>query len=230
MHFPPSHFRVVHKMKATDFDVSWIIHAWLYWYIDVFRSPPCTQIYDISPEWQYLFDQAGITQEMLENTKTLQFILDTVYKIGGEPEKIDSVLEGGWRIEENTVLICLISTANGHSNGDSGDQTKERIEALTLDANLKRESMRASLLSEELMKSSLTKYLHKSTSHVCSYLILCERFKDHLVVKHSLISLSPENAVCFCEKCAAGKPMVQIAGNPPQQYSLPLGWCQFIHQ
>ncbi|XP_064393588.1 uncharacterized protein LOC135341052 [Halichondria panicea] len=188
---PPSNpTEVVHKMKATDFD-----------------------IYDISPEWQYLFDQAGITQEMLENTKTLQFILDTVYKIGGEPEKIDSVLE-----------------ANGHSNGDSGDQTKERIEALTLDANLKRESMRASLLSEELMKSSLTKYLHKSTSHVCSYLILCERFKDHLVVKHSLISLSPENAVCFCEKCAAGKPMVQIAGNPPQQYSLPLGWCQFIHQ
>ncbi len=52
------------------------------------------QIYNISPEWQYLFDQAGVTIEMLENKKTLQFILDTVHKIGGEPEKIESVLQG----------------------------------------------------------------------------------------------------------------------------------------
>ena len=116
------------------------------------------------------------------------------------------------------------------ANGDAKDQSKERVEALTLDANLKRETMRASKLSEELMKSSLKNDLVRPRSHVCSYLALCERFKDHLVVKHSMISLSPENAVCFCEKCAEGKPMVQIAGSPPQQYSLPLGWCQFIHK
>ncbi len=169
--------------------------------------------------------------DMLEDKNTLQFILDTVYKIGGEPENIETVLQGNYRKDIVSLCYTLTLTANGQqANGGTEQHVRERIEALTLDANLKRETARASLLIEELQKNSLTKSHYKAAGAVCSYLALCEQYKDHLVIKHSLIALSPENAVCFCEKCAAGKPMVRIAGSPPQQYSLPLGWCQFIHK
>jgi len=55
-------------------------------------SPPY-QIDHLTPEWQYLFDQAGVTRGMLEDRSTLQFILDTVYQIGGAPLKLDTVQE-----------------------------------------------------------------------------------------------------------------------------------------
>ena len=51
--------------------------------------PP--QINQLSPEWQYLFDMAGVSRAMLEDKATLQFILDTVHKIGGAPCNLDQV-------------------------------------------------------------------------------------------------------------------------------------------
>ena len=51
------------------------------------------QVDNITPEWQYLFDQAGVTREMLKDRGTLQFILDTVYKLGGAPQKLDLAQE-----------------------------------------------------------------------------------------------------------------------------------------
>ena len=50
-----------------------------------------TQIDNIPTEWQYLFDLAGITPSMLHDKRTLQFILDTVYSIGGAPKRLDQV-------------------------------------------------------------------------------------------------------------------------------------------
>lgn len=41
----------------------------------------------MSPEWSYLFDQAGVTRDMLQNKSTLQFILDTVLEMGGAPQE-----------------------------------------------------------------------------------------------------------------------------------------------
>ena len=128
------------------------------------------------------------------------------------------------------AYTSLIDTKVNGGGSPSEIHKRERMQALTLDANLKRETLRASMLSEELVKQSLKKTRKTPQAHVCSYLALCERFKDHLVVRHSIIALGPETAVCFCETCVAGKPIVQIAGSPPQQYTLPVGWCQFIHR
>ena len=106
----------------------------------------------------------------------------------------------------------------------------EREHAIKLDANLKKESIRASMLSNILQKQSLKKPMPVERDRICSYLATCERFKDHLVIKYSMIALGPENAACFCDKCADGKPLIQTAGSPPQQFSLPVGWAQFIHK
>ena len=48
------------------------------------------QVDNLSPEWQYLFDEAGVTSEMLRNKRSLQFILDTVYEIG-PPQKLPTI-------------------------------------------------------------------------------------------------------------------------------------------
>jgi hypothetical protein len=58
----------------------------------------------------------------------------------------------------------------------------------------------------------------------------CESFKDYLMVRHTLVAIGPEKGSCYCQDCVAGKPIVQVAGSPPQQYSLPLGWCRFVHR
>jgi hypothetical protein len=44
----------------------------------------------MSPEWRYLFEQAGVTEDMLRNKSSLQFILDTVYEIGA-PQKMPDI-------------------------------------------------------------------------------------------------------------------------------------------
>lgn len=122
------------------------------------------------------------------------------------------------------------ASANGSSNG-ADEKLTERMKVLALDSNLKEEAIKASKLSDELAKQSLKQ---PSTSpplqraHICPYLALCERYKDHLIVKYALIAHGPENAICVCERCAAGKMLMQISGFPPQQYTLPVGWCQFI--
>ena len=45
----------------------------------------------MSPEWQYLFTEAGVSEAMLKDKATLQFILDTVYEIGGAPPKLQTI-------------------------------------------------------------------------------------------------------------------------------------------
>lgn len=64
----------------------------------------------------------------------------------------------------------------------------------------------------------------------CAYKAACERYKDQLMLKHSMFALGPELSTCFCEACVAGQPVVQVSGAPPQQYSLPVRWCQFVHR
>ncbi len=49
------------------------------------------QAEQLSPEWQYLFDEAGVTKEMLTNKASLQFILDTIYEIGGAPQNLSTI-------------------------------------------------------------------------------------------------------------------------------------------
>lgn len=48
------------------------------------------QVDNLCPEWQYLFDEAGVTSEMLRNKGSLQFILDTVYELG-PPQKLPTI-------------------------------------------------------------------------------------------------------------------------------------------
>ena len=118
--------------------------------------------------------------------------------------------------------------ANGSADG-ADVKIIERMKALALDSNLKEEAIRASRLSDELTKQSIKKIVPlQQRAHICPYLALCERYKDHLIVKYALISQGPENASCVCERCAAGKMLMQVSGFPPQQYTLPIGWCQFI--
>lgn len=50
----------------------------------------------MSTEWQYLFSEAGVTEEMLQDKATLQFILDTVYEIGGAPQELPSKCRWGY--------------------------------------------------------------------------------------------------------------------------------------
>lgn len=37
-----------------------------------------------------MFSEAGVSEDMLRDKATLQFILDTVYQIGGAPQKLPS--------------------------------------------------------------------------------------------------------------------------------------------
>ena len=59
------------------------------------------QINNLTPEWQYLFDQAGVTRDMLKDKGTLQFILDTVFKLGGAPQKLSLTAE------EDGIIVIL---------------------------------------------------------------------------------------------------------------------------
>ena len=131
----------------------------------------------------------------------------------------------------NHVILYYLAdgaSANGSSSG-ADEKLTERMKALALDSNLKEEALKASRLSDELTKQSIKQVsTPPQRAHVCPYLALCERYKDHLIVKYALIAHGPENARCVCERCAAGKMLMQISGFPPQQYTLPVGWCQFI--
>lgn len=109
----------------------------------------------------------------------------------------------------------------------------EREKAITVHDHVRKESLRASLLSDLLQEGlSLLQNpsLQPPDTNICPYLSLCERYKDHLVVKHSMIALAPEQARCCCKECAREEQVMCVAGNPPQQYTLPLGWTQFMHR
>ena len=129
------------------------------------------------------------------------------------------------------------------------------MQVLAVDQALRTESLRASRLADELEKKSLKKAapLPKSpgtglligyVKHLGTYVWLClppsprgcpykiqsENFKDHLMLKHSLFALGPGSSSCYCLQCVAGRPVVQVAGSPPQQHTLPVGWCSFTHR
>lgn len=131
-------------------------------------------------------------------------------------------------------FFFLLAGSGAKANGSAGGtdvKVTERMKALALDSNLKEEAIKASRLSDELTKKALKQNVPSShqRSNICPYLALCERYKDHLIVKYALIAQGPENASCVCaERCAAGKMLMQVSGFPPQQYTLPIGWCQFI--
>ncbi len=125
----------------------------------------------------------------------------------------------------------VLPIAGGGTEGDPDKAVLERQQALDLDANLKRASLHASMLSKQLVQQSLKEAPTPALrEHVCSHLALCERFKDNLVIKHSMMALGPENGRCLCGNCSSGKQSLQVAGNPPQQFTLPIGWCQFMHR
>jgi len=122
--------------------------------------------------------------------------------------------------------------SNGTVNPAVQLRKRERLKVLAVDHTLRHESLRASKLSQELRSHSLQQgdVAIALREPSCPHLRLCERFKDHLMIKHALFALGPEQATCFCERCTAGQPMVQVSGSPPQQYSLPLGWSHFVHR
>eukprot|EP00731_Ephydatia_muelleri_P026835 Em0018g935a len=183
---PQKPTELTNKLKAADFDIN-----------------------HLSLEWQYLFDMAGVTKDMLQNPGTLQFILDTIYKIGGAPKKL-------------TQLQDEIRGPHVTSN-------KEREVAIAVDHTLRRESLKASRLADELKKESLLQDPpgHQTPAHSCPVLTQCELFKDHLMDKHSLFAIGPCLATCYCSHCSAGKTVVAPSGTPPRPYNLPVGWCQF---
>lgn len=125
-----------------------------------------------------------------------------------------------------------VPVSNGTVNSAVQLRKRERLKVLAVDHTLRHESLRASKLSQELRSHSLQQgdVAIALREPSCPHLRLCERFKDHLMIKHALFALGPEQATCFCERCTAGQPMVQVSGSPPQQYSLPLGWSHFVHR
>lgn len=175
-----------------------------------------------------------MTETMLKDKATLQFILDTMYEIGGAPQKLPTITGKLVPLvtHYDTSFQCLFLQAEASGDDPLVNKTALEMEqALSLDEKLKKESVRASMLSDLLQKKSLLKNPPcLQREHICSYLALCERYKDYLVIKQSMIALGPENGSCYCDKCASGKPSVQTAGSPPQQFTLPVGWAQFIHR
>ena len=171
------------------------------------------QIYNLSPEWQYLFDQAGVTRAMIEDKQTLQFILNTLFEMGGAPQKLQQPPE---QAESNNRMA------------------EERSAALAMDSVLRHESLRASRLADELRKRSLQEQQtpqaipRKLKPPTCLYSGVCIRYKDKLMERSSLTALAPNQLRCYCVECGAGKPVTAVSGSPPHQYTLPMGWCQFI--
>ena len=171
------------------------------------------QIYNISAEWQYLFDQSGVTLAMLEDKGTLQFILDKIYELGGAPKKFQEVKK----------------------STNSSIKDVERAAAIAMDSTLRHESMRASKLADELRKCSacLNNEIpqplpRKFVPPTCNYSGVCSRYKEVLLQRNSLSVISPLQCHCHCAHCSAGKPLIAVSGSPPHQYTMPIGWCQFV--
>ena len=114
-----------------------------------------------------------------------------------------------------------------HTTGPHVASNKEREVAIAVDHTLRRESLRASKLADELKKESLLQESPSRAPHSCPTLTQCELFKDHLMDTHSLFAIGPCLARCYCAKCSVGMIAVATSGNPPQPYTLPIGWCQF---
>ncbi|CAI8034911.1 Tyrosine-protein phosphatase corkscrew (Fragment) [Geodia barretti] len=166
----PEH-QFVRTMKAEDFDID-----------------------HLAPEWQYLFDMAGVTRPMLEDPVTLQFILDTVLKIGGAPHDLETV-------QEEALDPDSMSKEGGGSVRCGGAEMKrERMKVLAVDHALRREMQRASRLAEELQKVSIARDNPLPLlSPGCVYKSQCESFKDHLMVRHTLVAIGPEKGSCYCQ-------------------------------
>lgn len=153
---------------------------------------------------------------MLKNKKVLQFLLDKIIELGGAPKKIES--------PQHT------------SKNNTNNLKEERTAAIQVDATLRQESLRASRLADELRKSTSlieTSGLPKPVPRKvilpsCSYSGVCTRYKEQIMQRSSLTGLSPIKMHCYCNICAAGKPVLAVSGTPPHQYTLPIGWCQFI--
>ena len=156
-----------------------------------------------------------MTQEMLEDESTLQFMLDTVCQMGGAPQKLK--LDARLGVDEGGSL-----------------QREERAAAIAVDTALRHESLRASRLADELRKRSLQDqdapkpFPRKLHAPKCSYSSVSTRYKDWLLQRSSLSSLSPIKMHCYCTQCGANKPAISTSGDPPEHYTLPIGWCQFI--
>ena len=153
---------------------------------------------------------------MLEDRQTLQFILDTVCQMGGAPQKLNK-------------LDAEVGVHKGESQ-----QREERAAAIAVDTALRHESLRASRLADELRKRSLQDQEaprplpRKLCAPKCTYSAVSTRYKDWLLQRSSLSSLSPIKTHCYCSQCGAGKPVISMCGEPPEHYTLPIGWCQFI--
>ena len=110
---------------------------------------------------------------------------------------------------------------------------EERVAAIAMDSALRHESVRASRLADELRKHSSSKDIPRALPRkfhppTCTYSGVSTRYKELLMQRSSLSALSPLQIHCYCSHCAAGKPLVSVSGTPPHQYTLPVGWCQFL--
>ena len=173
---------------------------------------------------------------MLQNPGTLQFILDTIYKIGGAPKKLTQLQDEirgryymGWTQWQLDFHMHTHTHTPHFDIGPHVTSNKEREVAIAVDHTLRRESLKASRLADELKKESLLQDPpgHQTPAHSCPVLTQCELFKDHLMDKHSLFAIGPCLATCYCSHCSAGKTVVAPSGTPPRPYNLPVGWCQF---
>ncbi len=63
------------------------------------------QVENLSEEWQYLFREAGVTEGMLRDKASLQFILDTVFEMGGAPQKVAPTESKGVRLVSQTCAV-----------------------------------------------------------------------------------------------------------------------------
>lgn len=157
-----------------------------------------------------------MTEAMLEDKATLQFILDTICEMGGAPQELNS-LDSMLGVEKGEIQL-----------------REERAAAIAVDTALRHESLRASRLADELRKLSLREqeapkpFPRKIRTPTCSYSAVSTRYKDWLLQRNCLSALAPLKTHCYCTQCGVGKSAIAASGSPPQHYTLPIGWCQFI--
>ena len=113
--------------------------------------------------------------------------------------------------------VTLVNTRNDQRSGDAEEDEKAQVKDSEGDTVGAAASLMPGPLSHGLVRH-------------CDYLEACRRFKSSLCLPARFFaspSLLP--AVCFCLFChrARGDPAYFRKGDPPRDFSAPLGWCQF---
>ncbi|OXA51475.1 Neuralized-like protein 4 [Folsomia candida] len=90
-------------------------------------------------------------------------------------------------------------------------------------------SLKNELTEKEVLVGISRSSIDLNPRKFCEYLDACLRFKRSLVIPDAFF-VPTEPTVCFCEPCIKSrgeKELIGKQGDPPVEYTLPLGWVRF---